>query len=400
MTADPTTNPTVDAPAARGVRAQLLTLTGAKVVSNTALRWVGPFLPTLERAFGASTGTLTGIMGAAELGGLSTSATGPHLDRGRERVVFVAGLGLISAGCLVSLGGTTWTFAIGFVMLVVGVSNHTAAGHAWIGHRIPFRNRSRALGVFETSWAIALLVGAPVIAVLIDWFGWRGPYVALAIGLAAAAAVVALRVDSTGVAPDAANGTGARQRLPASAWAPMLASACTAMAGIGIFVVSGAWLDDDYGVSTAGLGLIAALFGAVELISSLAVAGYADRLGARRSVLGGLVVLVGGLGVMGTAGASQTVAVVGLAVFLTGFEYGFVSSLTLVTEAAPLARGKAIGTSNALGTVARSTSLILSGQLYEAFGIAGSMTMAACAAVAAAALTVVGVVQHRRADVT
>jgi DHA2 family multidrug resistance protein-like MFS transporter len=176
----------------------------------------------------------------------------------------------------------------------------------------------------------------------------------------------------------------------------MLASACTAMAGIGLFVISGAWLDDDYGVSTAGLGLIAALFGAVELVSSLAVAGYADRIGARRSVLGGLVVLGCGLVLMGLAGDSRAVAVVGLAVFLTGFEYGFVSSLTLVTEAAPEARGKAIGVSNALGTIARSTALILSGQLYEAFGIAGSMTMAGCAAAAAAVFTTLGVVQARR----
>jgi MFS transporter, DHA1 family, inner membrane transport protein len=394
-----TAGPTTEAPVERSVRAQLLTLTGAKVVSNTALRWVGPFLPTLERAFGASTGTLTGIMGAAELGGLTTMATGSHLDRGRERVVFVAGLGLISAGCLVSLGGTTWTFALGFAMLVVGIANHTAAGHTWIGHRIPFRNRSRAIGVFETSWAIALLLGAPIIAVLIDWFGWRGPYVALAVGLAVAAAAVAVKVDSTAVTPDAAHRPAQRQQLPRSAWAPMLASACTAMAGIGIFVVSGAWLDDDYGVSTGGLGLIAALFGAVELVSSLAVAGYADRLGARRSVLGGLVLVAVGLAVMGSAGASQAVAVAGLAVFLTGFEYGFVSSLTLVTEAAPEARGKAIGVSNALGTIARSTSLILSGQLYEAFGIAGSMAMAACAAVAAATLTTLGAVQSRRASV-
>ena len=48
----------------------LAVLTGAKTVSNTALRWIGVFLPTLERAFGTSTGTLTSIMGVAELGGL------------------------------------------------------------------------------------------------------------------------------------------------------------------------------------------------------------------------------------------------------------------------------------------------------------------------------------------
>ena len=37
--------------------------------------------------------------------------------------------------------------------------------------------------------------------------------------------------------------------IPRSAWYPMLASASTAAAGLGTFVVSGAWLDDVHGIS-------------------------------------------------------------------------------------------------------------------------------------------------------
>ena len=32
---------------------------------------------------------------------------------------------------------------------------------------------ARVIGLFETSWALALLVGAPVAAALIGGFGWR-----------------------------------------------------------------------------------------------------------------------------------------------------------------------------------------------------------------------------------
>ena len=113
----------------------------------------------------------------------------------------------------------------------------------------------------------------------------------------------------------------------------------------------------------------------------------ADHVGARRSVFIGLCGLLVGLGVMGLAGPSRTLAVIGIVVFLSGFEYGFVSSLTLVTEAAPGARGRAIGLSNGLGTLARSAAVIASGQLYEAFGVAGSITLAAGAATAALGFT-------------
>lgn len=370
---------------ARSTRSELVLLTGAKVVSNTALRWVGPFLPTLERAFSTSTGTLTGVMGVCELGGLTTAATGPTLDRGHERRVFSLGLVAVAASSVVALGGSVTTFAISFALLVLGVSNLTVAGHAWIGHRVPFAVRGRAIGVFEMSWAIALLVGAPVLALLIDEFGWRGPYVLLAVTATVAAIGVALLL-GPGV-PVRRSDAPPRVPLPRSAWAPMTASAATAAAGLGIFVVSGAWLDDAHGLSTGGLGVVAAAFGVVELGSSSTVAGFGDRIGAKRSVAGGLLVLAVGVATMSASGESRAMAIAGLLVFLTGFEFAFVSSLTLVTEAAPAARGRAIGLSNAMGTVARAGAVFLSGQLYEAFGMSGSLSMAAAAGGAALAAT-------------
>lgn len=362
-------------------------LTVAKTVANTALRWVGPFLPTLERAFSTTTGTLTGIMGAAELAGLSTAATGPTLDRGHERRVFALGLLAVAISSTVALIGTVASFAVAFVLLVLGVSNLTVAGHAWIGHRVAFTARGRAIGVFETSWAISLLVGAPVIAVLIELFGWRGPFVALAIAsVVAALAVTTLVAPGTDRGPERDPDSGAR--LPGSAWFPMLASAATAAAGLATFVVSGAWLDDEFGISTGGLGFVAAAFGAIELVSSVGVATIGDRVGSRRSVLVGLTGLLIGLFVMAGAGDSRSTAIAGLLVFFAGFEFAFVSSLTLVTEAAPLARGRAIGISNACGTVARASAVFASGQLYESFGITGSISLAAGAAATAVVLTI------------
>ncbi len=366
---------------------ELGVLTGAKAVSNLALRWVGVFLPTLERAFGATTGTMTGVMGVAELGGFSTVVTGRALDRGHERRFFQLGLIAIAASSLIALAGSVTTFAVSFVVLIVGVNHFTIAGHAWIGHRVPYRGRSRAIGIFETSWAISLLVGAPILALLIRWVGWRGPYVALAVACALAALVV--RVTVAASEPAVLHGTPTfKVRLPPSAWPPMLASASTAATGIGILVVSGTWLDDAHGVSTAGLGLIAAGFGAVELASSSAVAMIADRHGARRSVIAGLLLVGAGVAAMAVSGQSPTVAVIGLLVFLAGFEYAFVASLTLVTEAAPEARGRAIGISNSFGTIARAGAVVASGQLYEAFGMTGSLVLVTVTATVAIALII------------
>ncbi len=359
-------------------------LTGAKVVSNTALRWVGPFLPTLQRAFGTTTATLTGVIGVAELGGLATLYTGRHLDRGRERVMFVLGMSAVALSSVIALIGSVESFAISFALLILGVSHVTVAGHAWIGHRIPYARRARAIGLFETSWAIALLAGAPILAVLIRIFGWRGPYVALAIGAALAVLGVLMRV--TAGAPTAEQ-HGASGVLGRRAWLAIATSAAIAATGLGVFIVSGTWLDERHGVSTAGLGLIAAGFGAVELGASSTVALIADRVGVRRSVAAGLCLAIIGAAVMALSGDSLALAIGGLACFLAGFEYAFVSSLTLVTEAAPLGRGRAIGISNAMGTLARASAIACSGQLYERIGFNACLTMGVTTATIALALT-------------
>ena len=379
------TTPTA-APRRPGFTTVLVAMTGAKSTSNLALRWIGPFLPTLERAFGASTGTLTGIMGAAELSGLTTSVMGRVLDGGRHRAVIAGGLVLASLSSVVALGGSVWTFAIAMVLLVIGVANLTVAGLAYIGDRVPYERRGRAIGIFETSWAIALLAGAPVLALIIDAGGWRAAYLTLA-GLTAIGALVVWRVVPgtpvrTGTG-DAGTGAGnsdtVRRRLPATAWPPILTAACLAAAGIGMFVVTGAWLEDRHGLAVGGLGLVATAMGAVELASSSSVAGFADRIGLRRSVTGGAALLGIGIGVIAVSGDSTVVAVVGLLALVAGFEFGFVASLSVMSEAAPEARGTALAVGNAVGTLSRSAAVVLSGQLYEAVGISGSLGLAAVA---------------------
>jgi len=368
----------------------LARLTGAKAVANTALRWIPPFLPTLEKAFGVSTTQLTTVIGASEFAGLSTIAVGKHLDRGRERLVMVSSLGLVSASSVIALGGSITTFAIAFVVLILGVSNFTVAGHAWISHRVDYRWRARSIGLFETSWALALLVGAPIIALLITVFGWRGPFVALAIAAAIASVVVATTLpvsrqsamplsDEIGDIAEAET-RAERQPLTKQAWLVILGSALMATAGLSVFVISGTWLNDAFDVSTAGIGFAAMAFGAIELVASSSTAAFADRLGKLRSTVAGLVTLVAGLGIMLSSNGHLALGMAGLLVFLLGFEYGFVTSLSLTSEAMPEARGTTLALSNAIGTVARGGGAVVSGWLYGIHGIAGTASLSACAA--------------------
>ena len=144
--------------------ADLMRLTFGKAVANTSLRWLPFFLPTLAVAFHASTATLAALLGLAEAAGLSTLAAGRWLDRGRERLVIVAALVTAALASTVALLGTVAAFAVSAVLLGAAAGYVTVGGHAWISARVPFDRRARFIGLYEISWASALLIGAPVVA--------------------------------------------------------------------------------------------------------------------------------------------------------------------------------------------------------------------------------------------
>jgi predicted MFS family arabinose efflux permease len=157
-----------------------------------------------------------------------------------------------------------------------------------------------------------------------------------------------------------------------------------ATAGLSVFVISGTWLHDAFGVSTAGIGFAAMAFGGIELLASTSTAAFADRLGKLRSTIAGLATLAVGLTIMLASNGRLAVGMAGLLIFLLGFEYGFVTSLSLTSEAMPEARGTTLALSNAIGTMARGAGAIATGWLYGMHGIEGTAALSGCAAVISA----------------
>jgi DHA1 family inner membrane transport protein len=366
-------------------RAQLIQLTAGKAVLNTALRWMPFFLPTLAAAFATTTAQLTTVLGVGEMAGLSTLLIGRHLDGGRERRIMAGSLGLVAVSAAIAMVGNLWVFAASYIVLIVGVSSYTVSGHAFLSRRVPYQRRARAIGVFETSWASALLIGAPLVALVINLFGWRAPFAILG-ALSAVMALVIARGTDDSVPLDDATSPVVRQRLTSDTWIVIGASAAIAMTGLTTIVIVGTWLDEALGVSTGGIGLVAMAFGAAELVASSSSAAIADRAGPIRSTRIALVAAALGLIVMSQAGSSLLVGALGLLLFFLGFEFSIVTSFSIVSEAMPYARGRALAANSAVGTMARSIGIVLSGVLYESFGIKGPVAVSLSAVVVALAL--------------
>ncbi len=350
-----------------------------------SIRWVPFFLPVLVAAFQSSTEQMTLILGLGEMAGLITLLIGRQLDKGRERLAILTSLGLIVVGSFVAIIGRLSTFAVAYFVLIIGVSLCTVGGHSYLSRRVLFNRRAKALGIFETSWAFGLLLGAPIAAVLIGWFDWRAPFIAYGVG-AAVIAVLVIRSDDDSKLLDDAAGGDARRSLTPKAWVTIAGSATIAITGLATVVIAGTWLDEALGVSTAGVGLVAIAFGFAELTASSTSAVLADRVGPVRSTLAALLLVLVGLGVMTQAGSSLVVGGVGLMVFFLGFEFAIVTSFSIVSEAMPSARGRVLAANNAFGTLFRGIGVSLSGVLYAASGITGPAALSAVAAVASIVL--------------
>jgi len=343
----------------------------------------------LADAFDTTTTTLTLIIGLGEMAGLGSLLVGGHLDRGREQTILVFSMVLVSGSGVIALGGTIVTFAVSFVLVMAGGALSTVAGHAWLSRRVSFEHRGRVIGIFEMSWASALVLGAPVAALLIEWFGWRGPFALIAVGGAVMAITIA-RLSADGDAADPRPVKDSPRRLDRRAAFGILMSAATAVSGLATIVVVGTWLEEVFGISTGGVGFTAMAFGCAELLASGSSARFSDQLGKVRTTGAAHLLTIVGLLVMLNADGRLAVAVAGLALFFVGFEYAIVTSFTIVSEAAPDARGRAIATNTAVGTVARGSGAVASGFLFDAHGIAGPATLSAIAAAAALGLLIVG----------
>ncbi len=350
-------------------------------VPNAAMRWIPLFLPMIARSMDTSLGRCAAAMGVGELFGMTALITGRLVHRHGSRRWFALGLFTVALGnALGAAAPVLAAFAVGYALLITGQSCCNVAGQAWIGRNTPPGRRGRYLGAFETSWALALLVGAPLAAGAVA-ITWRGPYVlwALAAMLLILPVLRLLPEESPG--PEPTNRRAATAALPRSAWLTVGVATLLMIASMSGAVASGAWLEDQFGFGVRSLGIVAFVLGSAELVASLTIARVADRRRATRVLRSGVVIMLAGVGAMALCGRLAGVAVAGLALFIGGFEFAYVATVAVAIRHPSTVVARLVGTLSAGITLARAVFAGLTGWLYVAVGVRGPLAVASVAGV-------------------
>lgn len=355
---------------------QIGVATLARLLLNTARRFVYPFAPALSRGLNVPLSAITSIIAVFQASALLGFLIGPLADRWGYRRMMLAGMWMTALGLLVGalFPHYFWVMA-GLFIAGLGKTIFDPAIQAYIGKVVPYHHRGRAVGVLEASWGGATLAGVPLIGLLMARFGWQSGFW----GLAAAAVLGGFAV--LWVFPsDEPDPIEASQRLSfwriwrqlvghGPAQGMLLFTFFISISNDAFFVVYGVFLESRYGISLGALGLTVVIIGMAEIIAEVLTAVIGDRLGLHRAVVLGTLGTIVAYLLLPFSGQSHMALVLGniFLVFLA-FEFAMVTSISFCTEVMPTARATMMAGFYGISAVGRVIGALSGGLIWTSFG--------------------------------
>jgi len=381
---------------------------------NLQFRIVYPFLPAISRGLGVPLETASLLLVARALVGATSPLYGALADRHGRRALMLTGLvALVAGSLLVAVAPAFGVMLAAFALLGLCKASYDPAMQALVGDALPYEQRGRVLSLLELPWALAWLIGVPATGFLIAAFGWQSPFWLIA-ALGSASVLLTLWIIPPSRRGDA-HGPPAARSAPQSAdrsltpvrlslprwvtWPVIMALTVTFLLMLAIenvFVVYGAWLENQFGLSVTVLGVASIVISLAELTAEGGAAALVDRLGKRRAVLGGLLLTIAAYVVLPLVAGTLAGALGGVTLMFLAFEFSIVCMVPLVSELAPEARGTVLAFNVAAMAAARAVSALTAPRLWAIGGLTLNASVSAAAAIVAALIMWRGIKERRQ----
>lgn len=364
----------------RSITLQIAIFIAVRIVVNTSLRMIFPFLPMFGRGLGVDINTLSSAIALRSAAGIFGPFLAPLADRRGRKFGMLTGLAIFILGsAMVVIWPTFPVFVLGITLNLLGYSLFNPSVQAYLGDRVPYQRRGLALALTEMGWSLSFIIGVPLVGLLIARYSWSAAFSVLAILGLAALLILARVIPRDQPASSSGRGTWSTLRRVFSsplALAGMLMGAALSLANELVNLVFGVWLEDTYSLQIATLGATAALVGLSELAGEALSAGFVDRLGKSRAISIGLLVnSLAGLA-LAFSGAQVAAALSGLFLFYLSFEFTMVCTIPLMTEVLPEARATMMASYVAMISLGRAAGDLLSPRLYNLSPISSLLVIA------------------------
>lgn len=347
-----------------------------RVILNTSRRFAYPFAPVLSRGLGVELTAITSLIAANQATALFGIFFGPVADRLGYRLMMLAALAMLTLGMFA--GGFFPFYGVILVALFLAGTGKTIfdpAVQAYASERVPFKKRGFVIGLIEYSWSASTLVGIPLVALLIDRFGWRSPFFVLGglslVGMVMLAVVIPRDNKKNTSHQASMNLWGIWRQLlkKRTALGAMGFAFFISAANDNLFVVYGAWLEKSFDLSIIAIGMSTGLIGLSELSGETLTAVFADRFGLKRTALTALTLCLISYGILPFLGLTLPMALTGLFFIFLTFEFTIVTSMSLFTELLPEYRATMMSGFFAAAGMGRIAGVLMGGHVWLAGGI-------------------------------
>ncbi len=365
---------------------QLLTATFFRIVLNTARRFVYPFAPALSRDLQVPLMAITSLIAINQASSLTGLFIGPLTDRWGYRNMMRTGLALLSVGMLLCWIAPVYGFVfIGLMLAGAGKTAFDPAVQAFIGQRVPFARRGMAVGTIETAWAGSTLIGIPTVALIINSYGLKWSFFAMAVVGALGWIMLGKVIPADGPSKDRHTPS---MGLKASLLQLVRIRSAAGMMGFGfllslandnVFVIYGAWLEQDFNIGIVALGLSTGIIGAAELTGESLTVFLGDRIGLKRAMIIGSGIATLGYLLLPLLDFSLYASLGGLFIIFLAFEFTIVCSFSLGTELLPSARATMMAGYYAAAGIGRMLGAFAGGALWVTGGLTAVTTTSAIA---------------------
>lgn len=361
----------------------------ARTAANAALRVVYPFLPAIARGLDVTPATLSALIAVRNLGGTGTPVVARLAEKHGRRSIMVASMLVVTLGCGFTVATGSFFFAaVGIIAVGFAKPAFDIAMQAWMGDRVDYADRGRIFGITELTWSVALVV-VPISAVLIEATDWRAPFV-----IGGLLSVLGVGVILRGLQPDRPQEHVKRKLRLDAASVRALSAIFLAMAASEVpFIVYGQWLENDFGLTIAGIGAFTIAIAIAELAGEGLVVAIADRLGLKRMWMGGLIVSGFAYLAFALVGSSLAAALTVVVVWIVSFEITIVAAIPFASELSRDARDRLLSLFAVMVSVGRASGALIAQPIFASGGIR-SAGFAAAGLVAVSVVLLWGVPEH------
>ncbi len=360
----------------------ILAIVFGRLVINVSRRFPYPFVSAIADTFSVRADSIQNVIALTNGAGLLSPVLGIISEHYGRKVVMV---GMIAMMALMSMLGALFADYGVFVVVMfafgIGKTIYDPTFQAYLGDLVPFGRRARVMGISELSWALSLVVAAPVAGYLLDNSNLQSVFVFLAVSLALGAVALWIFVESD-EQPDHSH---ERIRIinpltairTVSAHPPavfaLLYSMCLTLSHEIFFINYGLWMEDSFGLVLTALGTVTIVIAVAEVFGEFIVIAVADRFGTKATSMTGMLIAAICFFIIPYLSFSLPFAMFVIFIMFIAIETAIVSALPLFTEILPKSRAVMMSANMGAHSLGRVVGAALGALVYAVS--AGNFTL-------------------------